>query len=152
MTKFQNVFSHICTCRHLPPEGSFTVGKEYGFTYMIDAQKLVDDKGQMVALDEKTFFSCFDSITEVMTSHCPLALDKTIYSVFLRQSGNDINIKDIRVCAKILNVNYVKAREMLNQSRVLLAQGNPLKIQQILEKLALFDADYEIEPPYPYEF
>lgn len=152
MTKFQNVSSHICTCRRLLPEGCFTVGKEYGFTYMIDSEQLVDDKGQIVVLSEKTFHACFDNVTEVVTSYCPMAQDKTIYSVFLRQGGDESNIKDIQACAKILNVNYINARKMLNQNKVLLAQGKAMDIHQVLEKLADFDVNYEIEPPYPYEF
>lgn len=149
--KFQNVYAHICTCHKLPPDGCFTVGKEYGFTYMIDAEQIVDDNGVTVTLCEKTFNSCFGNVVEAVTSYCPIAQDKTIYHVFLVQNENGSNKEEIRACAKILNINYLRAREKLSQDRCLLAKGNAMEIQDILERLAAFDVDYKIEPPYPYE-
>jgi len=86
----------------------------------------MDEKEEWITLCDQTFHSCFEDITEVTTSFCPMSFDKTIYHIYL-----------------ILD-------EDSNHKRCLLTSGEAGMIQGVLEKLSAFDVHYEIEPPYPY--
>lgn len=150
VSQFQRACSQICTCCQLPSSGHFTVGKIYAFKYIIDAQQVMDEEEEWVTLCDQAFDSCFEDITEVTTSFCPMSFDKTIYHIYLILDEDSNNRKEIKACAKVLNINYLKAREKLNHKRCLLTSGEAGMIQGVLEKLSAFDVHYEIEPPYPY--
>lgn len=120
------------------------------FKYIIDAQQVMDEKEEWITLCDQTFHSCFEDITEVTTSFCPMSFDKTIYHIYLILDEDSNNRKEIKACAKVLNINYLKAKEKLNHKRCLLTSGEAGMIQGVLEKLSAFDVHYEIEPPYPY--
>lgn len=149
-SRFQTIICLLCTCCRIPPVGRFTVGKEYAFTYMIDGEKVVDDEEESVTLCEATFCSCFKDITEAITSYCPMAADKTTYSIYLLLGGEGGNKEEIRACAKVLNLNYLQAKKRLDQKRCLLLQGSAWRVQEVVEKLEAFEVRYEIEPPFPY--
>ena len=150
VSQFQRACSQICTCCQHPSSGHFTVGKIYAFKYIIDAQQIMDDKEEWITLCDQTFHSCFEDITEVTTSFCPMSFDKTIYHIYLILDEDSNNRKEIKACAKVLNINYLKTREKLNHKRCLLTSGEAGMIQGVLEKLSAFDVHYEIKPPYPY--
>ena len=99
---------------------------------------------------DQAFDSCFEHIPEATTSFCPMSFDKTIYHIYLILDEDSNNREEIKACAKVLNINYLKAREKLNHKRCLLTSGEAGMIQGVLEKLSAFDVHYEIEPPYPY--
>lgn len=75
--------SQICICCQLPSSGYFTVGKIYTFKYIIDAQQVMDEEEKWVTLCDQAFDSCFEDITEVTTSFCPMSFDRTIYHIYL---------------------------------------------------------------------
>ena len=110
----------------------------------------MDEKEEWITLCDQTFHSCFEDITEVTTSFCPMSFDKTIYHIYLILDEDSNNRKEIKACAKVLNINYLKAKEKLNHKRCLLTSGEAGMIQGVLGKLSAFDVHYEIEPPYPY--
>lgn len=51
-----------CICHHLPAEGSFKIGTEYRWIYIIDGIKVTDDNGDFVSFDEYTFLWYFAKI------------------------------------------------------------------------------------------
>ena len=59
---FECVQCLMCICRQLPPYGNFTVGADYTFDYIIDAEKVTDDLGETITLPEAVFLSCFENL------------------------------------------------------------------------------------------
>ena len=53
-----------CLCHHLPAKGSFKIGAEYLWIYIIDGIKVTDDNGDFVSFDEYTFLRYFTKVGE----------------------------------------------------------------------------------------
>lgn len=51
-----------CQCYCLPPEGRFTVGSIYPWSYVIDGLYAIDDNGQKIFFDEIKFLWYFKKI------------------------------------------------------------------------------------------
>lgn len=140
---FIKVVSPICSCFRLPPFGKFTVGTDYSFEYLIDAEKVMDDSGEMITFPENIFKSCFNRLG-------PMEKDHTTYCVYLILRDSRPDYQEIKTYAKIRNVNYIQAKNALILKRNLLASGNAYEIKELLDKLSSFQVHYEVEPAYPY--
>ncbi|GAB2043910.1 hypothetical protein AGATL06_04060 [Agathobaculum sp. TL06] len=141
----------MCRCVRLPSYGKFTVDSCYGFDYLIDAEKIIDDLGNEIVFPETIFKLCFGNLGEWVTAYCPMSMDHTVYSIFLILHDTIPSLDEIKAYAKIKKVNYLQARKALIYKRNLLVSGDAYDIRNIiLEKLNTFQIQYEIEPPYPY--
>lgn len=147
---FIKVVCPICSCFRLPPFGKFTVGTDYSFEYLIDAEKVMDDSGEMITFPKNIFKSCFNRLGEAITSYCPMEKDHTTYCVYLILRDSRPDYQEIKTYAKIMNVNYIQAKNALILKRNLLASGNAYEIKELLNKLSSFQVHYEVEPAYPY--
>ena len=147
---FVNIRCFICKCVKLPPYGNFTIGTNYSFEYLIDAEKIIDDFQNKITTSENIFKKCFDNIDEVVTSYSPVLNDCTDYKIYLVLHEKKPSIEEIRVYAKIMNKNYLQAKKELKFKKNLLVSGNAYDIGDILRILYTFQVEYEIEPPYPY--
>lgn len=151
---YKCVFHLICSCFQLPPDGAFTVGGEYTFEYAIDTVKILDDFGQVIVLSEKVFVSCFcdfaDPVYPVI-SFDPMLHDKTIYHLYFVLEQDLRDIEAIKAYSKLMNVNYIQAKRILNDKYVLIAAGNAYDMRELLSQLTHFQVHYEISPPYPYQ-
>ena len=72
--------------------------------------------------------------------------DKTIYHLYFVLDQDRCNLEAIKVYSKLFNVNYIQAKSILNDKRVLIATGSAYDIKEIL-KLKGLQIDYEISPP-----
>lgn len=145
----------LCSCAQLPPEGTFTVGQEYLFAYIIDAVKILDDLGQVIVLAEKIFMSCFCNIAELetpVTCYDPMLYDETTYHLYFILQQDRSDLEAIRAFSKLKGVNYIQAKRILNDTRVLVAAGTAYDMRELLNRLAQFQVQYEISPPYPYPY
>lgn len=145
-------FHLVCTCFQLPPDGTFTIGREYTFGYIIDAEKVVDDLGQVITFPEKVFKSCFYNFGDNITPFDdPMLHDKTIYHVYFILGEGHFDLEAVKAYSKLMNVNYIQAWRILNDKRILVATGNAYDIRELFNKLIPFQVHYEISPPYPYQ-
>ena len=51
-----------CRCHHIPKEGSFIVGAEYAYSYIIDGIIVIDDNGNRVVFNDYTFLWYFTKL------------------------------------------------------------------------------------------
>lgn len=68
----------------------------------------------------------------------------------LQQDRSDLEA--IRAYSKLKGVNYIQAKRILNDTRVLVAAGTAYDMRELLNRLAQFQVQYEISPPYPYPY
>lgn len=146
---YKSRFHLICSCYRLPEDGSFTVGQEYAFSNTIDAVEIVDALGQVMVFPEKIFESYFCDFADpvyLVTSLGPI--DKTIYHLYFVLDQGHHSLDAIKAYSKLFNVNYVQAKGVLNDKRVLIATGSAHDMREILNELKHFQVHYEISPPY----
>ena len=67
----------ICRCVKLPSYGKFTVDSCYGFEYLIDEEKVIDDLGNEIVFPETLFKLCFENPGKAVTAYCPMSMDHT---------------------------------------------------------------------------
>jgi hypothetical protein len=149
----KRIFHLVCSCFRTPGIGSFSVGQEYTFECTLATVRVLDDLGQVIVFNEKVFehyFCNFGDPIYPVTSLQPS--DKTIYHLYFILDQNHCNFEAIKAYSKLFNVNYIQAKSMLNAKRVLIATGNAHNIKEILGKLKGLQINYEISPPYPYQF
>ena len=149
---FIEMVCRVCTCFRLPPYGRFTVGTQYSFEYLIDAERVIDDSGEMITFPENMFQSCFGHFEEAVTSYSPMSGDRTTYCVYLVICSLPPALEEIKAYAKNMQVNYLQAKKALIQGRNLIFSGNAYYTGKILKKLSSFQVHYEVEPAYPYDF
>lgn len=148
---FECVCCLVCTCCKQPPYGDFTVGADYTYEFIIDAEKVTDDQGAVITFPESMFLSCFENFGEAITSCSPILSDNTEYQIYLILNDAGCSLEEIKAYAKVMNVNYLQARRVLTQKRNLIAAGSAYDILEILDRLTQFEVHYEIEPGFPYE-
>ncbi|MDE6743556.1 MAG: hypothetical protein K2J95_06755 [Lachnospiraceae bacterium] len=149
---FVEMVCQVCTCFRLPPNGRFTVGRQYSYEYLIDAERVIDDSGEMITFSENMFQSCFEHFEEAVTSYSPMLEDRTTYCVYLVIGGLPPALEEIKAYVKTMQVNYLQAKKALVQGPNLIFSGNAYHTGVILKKLSDFQVHYEIEPTYPYDF
>ena len=149
----KRVFHLMCSCFRLPDAGNFTVGQEYTFENTADIVGILDDLGQVIVFNKKVFESCFYNFADPVYPVPDLGfMDKTIYHLYFVLDQDCRNLETYKAYSKLFNVNYMQAKGILNDKRVLIAMGNIYDIKEILNKLKHFQVHYEISPPYPYQF
>ena len=74
--------------------------------------------------------------------------DKTIYHLYFVLDQGHHSLDAIKAYSKLFNVNYVQAKGVLNDKRVLIATGSAHDMREILNELKHFQVHYEISPPY----
>lgn len=73
--------------------------------------------------------------------------DMTVYSIYLIQ--HQVASKEqLNMVSKIANVNYIQARKMLNESKVLLCRGSAIETKDNLNKLRAFGLQYQVKPEF----
>ena len=146
---YKSRFHFMCSCYRLPEDGSFTVGQEYAFSNTIDAVEIVDDLGQVMVFPEKVFKSYFCNFADPVYPVTSLGpIDKTIYHLYFVLDQGHHSLDAIKAYSKLFNVNYVQAKGLLNDKRVLIATGSAHDMREILNELKHFQVHYEISPPY----
>ena len=146
---YKSSFHFMCSCYRLPEDGSFTVGQEYAFVNTIDAVEVVDDLGQAIVFPEKIFESYFCDFADPVYPVTSLGpIDKTIYHLYFVLDQGHHNLDAIKAYSKLFNVNYVQAKGVLNDKRVLIATGSAHDMREMLNELEHFRVHYEISPPY----
>lgn len=141
----------MCKCVELPPYGNFTVGSNYPFEYLIDAEKVIDNSKNEITFAENIFKKFFENMGEAITSYSPVLQDGTIYKIYLVLHEKNPSIEETKAYAKIMDTNYLQSRKELKCKKNLLVSGNAYDIGEVLKKLHAFQVQYEIEPTYPYE-
>ena len=53
---------NYCRCHHIYHEGSFQIGKEYAWTFVIDGINVIDDNGNVISFDEISFLWYFTKL------------------------------------------------------------------------------------------
>ncbi len=56
--------NNLCKCHHVPPHGSFYVGKKYRWTWGIDCIGFYDDDGKLVSFNEIEYLWYFSNIKD----------------------------------------------------------------------------------------
>lgn len=51
-----------CKCHHIPSEGSFKIGAEYGYSYIIDGIYVIDDNSEKACFNNYTFLWYFSKL------------------------------------------------------------------------------------------
>lgn len=116
-----------------------------------DAKKVTDDQEAAITFPEPVFLSCFENLGEAITSFSPILSDTTEYHIYLILNDAGCNLEEIKAYAKVMNVNYLQAKQVLTQKRNLIAAGSAYDILEILDRLTQFEVRYEIEPEFPWE-
>lgn len=75
--------------------------------------------------------------------------DMTVYSIYLIQ-GHTVSKEQIKMISKIGKVNYIVARKMLSENKVLLCKGNAVITKDNLNKLKKVKLQFQVEPAFPY--
>jgi hypothetical protein len=76
-------------------------------------------------------------------------IDKTQYSIFILHVTN-INIEKIKLVAKIMDINYLEAKEVLLSDEVKLCEAKAPKIKKIVEELENEKIPYKVIPDFVY--
>lgn len=136
---YRRIFHLVCSCFRTPDIGSFSIGQEYTFECTPGAVKVLDDLGQVIVFSEKIFedyfWDCGDPIYPV-TSLQPT--DKTIYHLYFVLDQDHCNLEAIKVYSKLFNVNYIQAKSILNDKRVLIATPNKALLAKRILLCSLF--------------
>lgn len=79
----------------------------------------------------------------------PINEDETDYSIILER-GNSLDISVLKCISKILNSNYIKAKEIINNAPISIYHGSA---EDVLIKKRFLDENkirYNITPSFPY--
>lgn len=87
-----------------------------------------------------------------VTTDDPMLQDRVVYKIYIVLKCKECDIEEIRVAAKICNINYLTAKRKLADTKTLIAQGTAYRIRDILGKLLKYDVNFSIEPTYPYDY
>lgn len=87
----------------------------------------------------------------VVTTNFPdIALDKTIYTVFLDKI-DDRNVDALRDARDATGLNYVKLRKRIRDLPIKLFDGDAISTMYFVEKLKNSSIKYHIEPEYKWK-
>ena len=64
--------------------------------------------------------------------------------------GNADSIENLKAIAKIMNCNLLKAKDIIADSDVVLAEGRAVEIEGFIHLLLQSSLKYHIEPEWPY--
>ena len=155
MEKDTEMLPLMCTCIQPPPEGTFVVEQDYFLEQEMGGVRVLDETGKVVQLSDEVFQACFNECADPLypvTTDIPILQDETVYTLYLILEQGACELEAIRAYANLRNVNYVQAKRALKEGHNLLVAGTAFDMREWLHKLASFQVQYEIQPPYPYEF
>ena len=75
--------------------------------------------------------------------------DETVYKIVL-DHGSDATKENIKAIAKVMNCNYLRAKEVINDAGHILAEGKATEIEIFIQLLLQSRIKYHIEPEWPY--
>lgn len=75
--------------------------------------------------------------------------DPTVYKIVLNQ-GNDDTKDNLKLVAKIMNCNLLKAKAVISETDTILAEGKALEMEGFIDLLVQSTIKYHIEPEWPY--
>ncbi len=88
--------------------------------------------------------------TAITTFFPEIISDQTQYTITLQHPDPD-NIEHIKTLSKIMNVNFLKSKEMLSSTDIQLFQGKAYDAKDIVDLLdATSTIKYKISPKYKY--
>lgn len=95
---------------------------------------------------------CNESILggEPVTTDIPMLYDEKRYKVYIILKGDRCNSAEVKIVAKLCNINYISAKKKLMKKKNFILEGNAYMVMEILKKLSEYDVTFELEPPYPY--
>lgn len=115
------------------------------------------DKCPMCNHDLTTFTE--GSTIGVRCTHCdyslvttytePIYEDKNIYVIILAP-GNTVVKQNIKAISKIINKNFIYAKQCLENSPIEIAKGTALEIIELKKSLDSYGIKYSITPAFPY--
>ena len=75
--------------------------------------------------------------------------DPTVYKIVLNR-GNDDTKDNLKLVAKIMNCNLLKAKAVISETDTTLAAGKAFEIEGFIDLLVQSTIKYHIEPEWPY--
>lgn len=75
--------------------------------------------------------------------------DESVYKIVLDR-GSDATKENIKVIASIMNCNYLRAKEVIADAGLILAEGKATEIEESTQLLLRSSIKYHIEPEWPY--
>lgn len=75
--------------------------------------------------------------------------DETVYKIVL-DYGSDATKENIKAIAKVMNCNYLRAKEVIDDAGLIMAEGKATEIEGSTQLLLQSSINYHIEPEWPY--
>lgn len=75
--------------------------------------------------------------------------DETVYKIVLDR-GSETTKENIKAIAKVMNCNYLRAKEVINDADCVLAEGKATEIEKHIQQLLRSSINYHIEPEWTY--
>lgn len=85
-----------------------------------------------------------------VTTDIPMLYDEKRYKVYIILKGDRCNSAEVKIVAKLCNVNYISAKKKLMKKKNFILEGKAYMVMEILKKLSEYDVTFEIEPPWNY--
>ena len=85
-----------------------------------------------------------------VTTDIPMLRDQTIYKFYVIRKEDKCNNTEIKVVAKLCNINYIEAKKKLIDKIVFIAEGGAYKMKELQQIASNCEVHYEISPPYQY--
>jgi hypothetical protein len=86
-----------------------------------------------------------------VTTDIPMLRDQTVYKFYIiRRKEDRCSNDEIRAVSKLCNVNYIAAKNMLEDKTVFIAEGNAYRMKELQQLVSAYEVIYEINPPYQY--
>ena len=79
----------------------------------------------------------------------PIDCDTNDYQVTLL-SGGDCSTKNIRVISKIVNVNFIRARQIISSAPQIIFTGKARDVKEVILLLNKQKLSYSVQPDFPY--
>ena len=87
----------------------------------------------------------------IVTSYfSEIELDMTEYSIYIKSAEN-IDIDKIRVVSKIAGVNYIAAKQILENGDTCILKARAEDILEAISKLKNVNLPYEVTPEFNYQ-
>lgn len=78
-----------------------------------------------------------------------ISADETEYSVYVK-NVSDVNTEKIKFVAKTANVNFIIAKQMLEEKEICILKAKALDIKSVIAKLQELKIDFNISPSFKY--
>lgn len=71
--------------------------------------------------------------------------DETEYSLYIKKA-TEVDLKKIKFVAKVANVNFVIAKQMLEKKETCILRAKAPKIKSVIGELQKLDIDFSVNP------